>query len=48
MAFAKEYNEHTKREISIDVDALLNAVADITSETVQEHEDNEEAHMVTV
>ncbi|OIV47348.1 hypothetical protein BK025_04900 [Sodalis sp. TME1] len=48
MAFAKEYNQHTKREISIDVDALLKAVADITGETVQEHQDNKEAHMVTV
>lgn len=48
MAFAKEYNEHMKREISIDVASLLNAVADITGETVQEHADNKEAHMVTV
>ncbi|NDL62646.1 YodD family peroxide/acid resistance protein [Acerihabitans arboris] len=48
MAFAKEYNQQLKREISIDVDALLIAVRGAADREVHEHQSNEHAHMVTV
>ncbi|WP_413738570.1 DUF2525 domain-containing protein [Sodalis sp. RH21] len=47
MAFAKEYNEQLKREISIDVDSLIKAVREIAGQDVYEHQHNDHAHMVT-
>ncbi|HEY0209392.1 DUF2525 domain-containing protein [Acerihabitans sp.] len=47
MAFAKEFNEQLRREISIDVEALLKAVREATQGDVHEHQSNEHAHMVT-
>ncbi|WP_410015427.1 DUF2525 domain-containing protein [Sodalis sp. C49] len=47
MAFAKEFNEQLQREISIDVDALLQAVREAAQGEIHEHQSNEHAHMVT-
>lgn len=48
MALAKEYNEELKREIGIDVDALLAAIKEVAEQEVHEHQSSEHAHMVTV
>ncbi len=47
MPFAKEYNQHLQREISIDVDSLLKAVKEVAGHDVYEHQSNDHAHMVT-
>ena len=47
MPFAKEYNEHLKREINIDVESLIEAVNKAAGRDVYEHQSNDHAHMVT-
>ncbi|WP_437613929.1 YodD family peroxide/acid resistance protein [Erwinia sp. V71] len=48
MATAKEYNDNVKREINIDVEALLQAIQRRSAGNVQEFIDNEQAHRVNV
>lgn len=47
MPFAKEYNAHLQREISIDVEAQLKAVKEAAGHDVHEHQRNDRAHRVT-
>ncbi|MFS2220905.1 YodD family peroxide/acid resistance protein [Pantoea sp. B65] len=48
MATAKEYSDNVQREVSIDVEALLEAIQSRTSGEVKEFVDNEKAHQVQV
>ncbi|QDY42303.1 DUF2525 domain-containing protein [Candidatus Pantoea soli] len=48
MTTAKEYSENVQREVSIDVDALLDAIQRKTSGEVKEFMDAEDAHRVHV
>lgn len=48
MTTAKEYSETVKREVNVDVDALLEAIQKRTSGEVKEFMEVEDAHRVTV
>ena len=48
MTTGKEYSDNAKREIGIDVEALLQAIHQRTSGEVQELIDNEQSHRVSV
>lgn len=48
MATAKEYSDNVKREVNIDVDALLDAIQSKTSGNVKEYMEAENAHRVKV
>lgn len=48
MGTAKEYSDNVQREISIDVEALLEAIQRRSSGDVQEFTEQEHAHRVRV